>query len=54
MATTSGRTVFVLGSELAGNRQAIIVEASQEYSLDAGTNTVYTAQTAKFPYTVQS
>jgi hypothetical protein len=50
--TASGRTVFVLGTELAGNREALIVEDGEEYSLDAETIVTYTDDTAEFPYSV--
>ena len=52
MATTSGRTVFVLGKELLGNREAIIVEDGKEYTLDPDTIVEYTDDTAQFPYEV--
>lgn len=52
MATTTGRTVFVLGKELHGNRQVVIVEDGQEYNFDAATILPYTNQTARFPYEV--
>jgi hypothetical protein len=52
MATTSGRTVFVLGKELDGNREAIIVDTAKEYTLDADTIVTYSDDTAQFPYTI--
>lgn len=52
MSTTDGRTVFVLGRELDGNRQAIVVEDAQEYSLNAETIVEYSDQDARFPYEV--
>ncbi len=50
--TTTGRTVFVLGKEIAGNRQAFIVESGAEYSVYITAAVAYTDATAKFPYTV--
>lgn len=50
--TASGRTVFVLGTEVAGNREAIVVEDGAEYTLDAETIVAYSDETAKFPYSV--
>ena len=50
--TTSGRTVFVLGTELAGNREAIIVASGKEYTLDADTIVEYSDESAEFPYGV--
>lgn len=54
MATnvTTSRTVFVLGKEIAGNRQAFIVESGAEYSVYATAILPYTDATAKFPYTI--
>jgi hypothetical protein len=52
MSTAVGRTVFVLGKELHGNRQAIVVEDGEEYSVDISAKVEYTDQTAKFPYEV--
>lgn len=54
-ATAVGRTVFVLGKEAHGNRQAVIVGAGEEYNSDSlavGTITAYTDQTARYPYEV--
>lgn len=50
--TSVGRSVFVLGKEVAGNRQAVIVENGQEYSLYSTAIVAYTDATAKFPYSV--
>lgn len=50
--TTVGRTVFVLGKEIAGNRQAFSVEAGAEYSVYATAILPYTDATAKFPYII--
>ena len=50
--TTSSRTVFVLGKEVAGNRQVFIVESGQEYSVYATAILPYTDATAKFPYNI--
>jgi predicted RNA-binding protein with TRAM domain len=52
MAEAEGRTVFVLGREVDGNRQVVIVEDGEEYNFDIDTMTAYTAQTARFPYEV--
>jgi hypothetical protein len=52
MATTDGRTVFVLGREVDGNRQAVIMEDAQEYNIDADTIVEYSDATAAFPYEV--
>ncbi len=52
MATASGRTVFILGTELAGNRQAVVVESGSEYDLDADAIITYSDQTARFPYEI--
>lgn len=51
MPTASGRQVFVLGRQVHGNRQVLIVEDGEEYSSDlVNQATIYTAATAKFPY----
>jgi len=50
--TAVGRTVFILGKEAHGNRQAIIVENGYAYDLDIADVIVYTNQTARFPYEV--
>ena len=50
--TASGRTVFVLGRELDGNRQAVVVESGQEYDLDPLAIVAYATVTARFPYTI--
>lgn len=52
MPTANGRTVFLLGRRLDGNRQAMVVEDGQEYSVDPDTITVYTSQTVRFPYEI--
>ena len=49
--TAVGRTVFVLGREVDGNRQAMVVENGEEYSVDHNaTVEAYTEQVARFPY----
>lgn len=52
MATTTTRTVFVLGTELDGNRQAIVLESGVEYTLDADAIVEYSAVDARFPYEI--
>lgn len=52
MSTTSGKTVFVLGRNQDGNREALIVDSGKEYTLDAATIVTYSDDTAQFPYTV--
>lgn len=52
MSQASGRTVFVLGKELHGNREAIIVEDEEEYSIDPDAIVDYTDDTAQFPYQI--
>jgi len=53
MATASGRTVFVLGSEAAGNREMVVVEDGATYDLDAATIETYSAGAATFPYVAE-
>ena len=48
VATTSGRTVFVLGREVDGNREAIIVDDAEEYTLDPETIVTYSSGDAVF------
>lgn len=48
--TAVGRTVFVLGKELHGNRQVVIVEDGEAYDFDVSAIQTYTAQVARFPY----
>lgn len=52
MSTTSERTVFVLGTEVDGNREAIVIESGVEYTLDPDTIVEYSHASAKFPYSV--
>lgn len=52
MSTAVGRTVFVLGKKLHGNREVLIVEDGEEYSVDISAATAYTAQVARFPYDI--
>lgn len=49
-STAVGRTVFVLGKQVHGNRQVMIVNDGESYDVDLATMTAYTAQTARFPY----
>jgi hypothetical protein len=51
MATASGRTVFVLGQEVDGNREVVVVENGEEYTMDAATIVTYSDGSATFPYT---
>lgn len=50
MSTTSARTVFVLGREVDGNREVVIVDANKEYSMNANTISEYSDADAAFPY----
>jgi hypothetical protein len=54
MATdvTTERTVFVLGREVDGNREALIVDSGKEYTLDPETIVEYSDESAEFPYGV--
>lgn len=52
MSTASGRTVFVLGREVDGNREVVVVEDGEEYTLDASAIVDYSDDTAEFPYSV--
>lgn len=55
MATADQRFVFVLGKELHGNRQVLVVNSGEEYSeYLVNQGTAYTAQTARFPYDIAS
>lgn len=53
MGTAVGTTVFVLGSELDGNREVLTYENGQDYGdLPQSAVTAYTVQTTRFPYFV--
>lgn len=52
MATVSGRTVFVLGKRIHGNRQVIIQNDGEEYNLSTDAIVAYTNDTARFPYEI--
>lgn len=55
MPTADQRLVFVLGKELHGNRQVLIVESGEEYSeYLVNQATAYTSQLARFPYDIAS
>jgi hypothetical protein len=50
-STASERMVFVLGKEIHGNRQVLIVEDGEEYDLDADDAVEYGAdENDRFPY----
>jgi hypothetical protein len=48
--TATSRTVFVLGKELAGNREVRVVESGDTYDIDPAAITTYDDQYARFPY----
>lgn len=50
MATTDRRTVFVLGREVDGNREVLVVDDNTEYTLDASAIADYSDDDAAFPY----
>ena len=53
MGTAVGTTVFVLGSEVDGNREVLTYEHGQDYGdLPIAAITAYTVQTTRFPYIV--
>jgi len=49
--TAVGPTTFVLGQESRGNREIRTYGNGDLYSVDASTNTAYSQQTTRFPYT---
>ena len=51
--TAVGRTVFMLGLEALGNREAYIVESGDQYDVAASTNTAYTNSLTQFPYSAE-
>lgn len=46
----TGRTVFVLGKELHGNRETQIFETGEAYDLDPAAIVNYSVVTTRFPY----
>lgn len=52
MSTATARTVFVLGNAIEGNRDIVVVESGETYTLDADAIKVYTVQDARIPYTL--
>jgi hypothetical protein len=48
--TASGRTVFVLGLDVQGNRQAVVVESGDTYDIDPAAIVTYSSANAQFPY----
>lgn len=49
--TASGRTVFVLGKQIHGNRQVMVYNSGEEYGLyDNSTAVDYTSAATRFPY----
>ena len=51
-STASAREFFVLGKENSGNRELVVVESGDTYSMDYSTVVAYTDQTAQFPYEI--
>lgn len=49
-ATATARQVHVLGREVDGNREAVIVESGDTYDMDYNTITTYEDTDAAFPY----
>lgn len=50
MATAQYRRVFVLGKELEGNREVVIVEAGEDTDLPTSAESYYTSVLSRFPY----
>lgn len=50
MATTTARTVFVLGKEVDGNREVHVLESGSTYDWDYDTISTYSSGYASFPY----
>ena len=50
MSTTSGKTTFLIGRHVDGNRQVLVVADAKEYTIDADSIVEYSDASALFPY----
>ncbi len=51
MATSTSRTVFILGTETDGNREVKVVESGDTYDMDYAAISTYDDIDGRFPYT---
>lgn len=49
-STASGREIYVLGHEVEGNREVVIVEDGELHDFPAGAKFTYASQNTQFPY----
>lgn len=52
MPTASTREIYVLGKEVQGNRQVVVVEAGETHDLPSTAKYPYTNALTKFPYSL--
>lgn len=50
--TASGREVYSVGREVAGNREVVIQEDGSVHDMPAAAKVTYASELAQFPYTV--
>lgn len=46
------REIYVLGKEIEGNREVVVVEAGEEHDLPASAKFTYSNGATQFPYTI--
>lgn len=51
-STATGREIYVIGSELENNREAVIVENGEVHDLPASAKYTYASGLTQFPYTI--
>lgn len=55
MSTATDREIYVLGKELEGNREVVVVEAGEDNTdMPASAKFTYADQSTQFPYTVSA
>ncbi len=52
MSTADGREIYVLGQNISGNREVVVVEDAEEHDLPATAEYTYASGLTTFPYAV--
>ena len=52
MTISTGREIYVLGKELDGNREVVIVENGEVHDLPSAAKYSYSSDLTKYPYSI--
>lgn len=52
MSTANGREIYVVGNEVANNREVVVVENGENHDMPASAKYTYASDLTRFPYSL--